>query len=201
MIGLRKAAAFYRGYYFKHAAELNYNFNIYLIPIFTKKINKMGKNNNLTIFRLNTKLFINCIEGITEEQSNATISSDTNSIKWVAAHIIWARYNASSIMGNPPANNPYIGLFEDFRPTNKEDDYKTITEIKEEWKKASDLLENSFSKIEPDFWEKEAPIKFPLLGDDSNAGLITFFAQHESFHLGQLAILKKAIVGISMKYQ
>ena len=161
----------------------------------------MGQNNNLTIFNLNTKLFTNCIEGITEEQSNATISPYTNCIKWVAAHIIWARYNASSIMGNPPANNPYIGLFEDFRPTNQEDDYKTITEIKEEWKKASDLLENSFSKIEPDFWEKEAPMKFPLLGDDSNAGLITFFAQHESFHLGQLAILKKAIVGISMKYQ
>jgi hypothetical protein len=39
------------------------------------------QNNNLTIFNLNTKLFINCIEGITEEQSNARISPDTNSIK------------------------------------------------------------------------------------------------------------------------
>ena len=92
----------------------------------------MPKDNNLTIFNLNTKLFTNCIEGITDEQSNATISQDTNSIKWVAAHIIWARYNASSIMGNPPANNPYLGLFEDFRPTHKDDDYKSLVEIKEE---------------------------------------------------------------------
>ena len=161
----------------------------------------MTQDNNLTIFNLNTKLLTNCIEGITEEQSNATISTETNSIKWVAAHIIWARYNACSIMGNPPANNPYIGLFEDYRPTNKDDDYKTLAVIKEEWRKASNLIENSFSKIELDFWGKEASIKFPFLGDDSNAGLITFFAQHESFHLGQLAILKKAIIGISMKYQ
>ena len=105
-------------------------FNVNFIHLFTKKY-KIEQNNNLTIFNLNTKLFTNCIEGITEDQSNAIISPDTNSMKWVAAHIIWARYNASNIMGNPPANNPYNGLFEDFRPTNKEDDYKTLVEIKD----------------------------------------------------------------------
>ena len=160
----------------------------------------MKQNSNLTIFNMNTKLFIDCMEGITEEQSNVRISSDTNSIKWIAAHIIWARYNASTLMGNPPVNNPYTGLFENFRPTNEADDYKTVIEINEEWKKASDLIENSFLKIENDFWEKEAPIKLSFIGDDTNAGLITFLAQHESFHLGQLAILKKNITGISMKY-
>jgi uncharacterized damage-inducible protein DinB len=160
----------------------------------------MGQNSNLTIFRMNTKLFIDCMEGVTEEQSNIRISSETNSIKWVAAHIIWARYNASSLMGNPPFNNPFTGLFENFRPTQEQDDYKSVIEIKEEWEKASVLLESSFLKIEQDFWGKEAPIKLSFVGDDSNAGLITFLAQHESFHLGQLAILKKNITGISMKY-
>jgi uncharacterized damage-inducible protein DinB len=149
---------------------------------------------------MNNNLFTDCIEGLTEEQSNLRISAETNSIKWIAAHIIWARYNTSSVMGNPPANNPFTGLFENFRPTSVEDDYKTLVEIKEEWKKASDLIEDSFSKIDNDFWVKEAPIKLAFVGDDSNAGLITFLAQHESFHLGQLAILKKNITGISMKY-
>jgi uncharacterized damage-inducible protein DinB len=59
---------------------------------------------------------------------------------------------------------------------------------------------HGFLKIGNDFWEKEAPIKLSFIGDDTNAGLITFLAQHESFHLGQLAILKKNITGISMKY-
>ena len=72
-------------------------------------------NTHFNIFSINTSLFSNCLEGVTEEQAIQKISSNTNSLKWLAAHVVWSRYQISALMGNAPANNPFVGLFENFR--------------------------------------------------------------------------------------
>ena len=46
------------------------------------------KNIHLSILEINTYLFFNSLEGISEEQSILQISTQTNNIKWIAAHII-----------------------------------------------------------------------------------------------------------------
>jgi len=157
------------------------------------------ENTHLAIFNINTNLFFNCLEGVTEEQAIQSISTNTNSLKWLAAHVTWARYQISALMGNPPANNPFDGLFENFRPYAESDDLKSLVEIKQEWDKATSLLATSFSSIDADFWEKDSVIILPIQQDKSNASLFSALVQHECLHIGQMAILKKYMTGIPMK--
>ena len=156
-------------------------------------------NTHFNIFSINTSLFSNCLDGVTEEQAIQPISPDTNSIKWLAAHVTWARYQISALMGNPPANNPFDGLFENFRPYQESDDLKSLLEIKQEWDKATSLFAMSFSSIDADFWERDSVITLPIQQDNSNASLFSALVQHECLHIGQMSILKKYITGIPMK--
>lgn len=156
-------------------------------------------NAHFNIFSINTSLFSNCLDGVTEDQAIQKISSNTNSLKWLAAHVVWARYQISALMGNPPANNPFDGLFENFRPHEESDDLKSLAEIKQEWDKATTLLATSFSNIDADFWDMDSVITFPLQLDKSNASLMAILVQHECLHIGQMATLKKYTTGIPMK--
>jgi putative IMPACT (imprinted ancient) family translation regulator len=49
-------------------------------------------NTHFNIFSINTSLFLNCLEGVTEEQAIQPLSTNTNSLKWLAAHVTWAMY-------------------------------------------------------------------------------------------------------------
>ena len=42
--------------------------------------------------------------------------------------------------------------------------------------------------------------KFPI-PDTSVGGVLTFFTQHDSYHLGQLSMLRKHLVGSAMSYK
>lgn len=63
-----------------------------------------------SIFSLNTRLFLNALEELTEAQVKERISEHNNPINWIAIHTIWARYNVSMLLGMP-VKNPYQGMF------------------------------------------------------------------------------------------
>ena len=87
------------------------------------------------IFHLNTRLFNNALEGITDAQAKERISDHNNPIIWLAVHTTWARYNTCGLLGKPPASNPYSGLFENFKAFDPAHDYGTLAAVKAEWEK------------------------------------------------------------------
>lgn len=151
------------------------------------------------IFNLNTRLFLNALAGISEEQAKERISDHNNPVSWLAAHTVWARYNSCAMLGNPVAKNPYDGLFENFKPHDPAANYGTLEQVKAEWKKASDLLKEAINTVTEDHLAADCPFKSPI-GDSSFGGTIAFFAQHESYDIGQLAFLKKYLTKEAMSY-
>ncbi|MEP7253078.1 MAG: DinB family protein [Ginsengibacter sp.] len=150
------------------------------------------------IFNMNDRLFSSTLDGITEEQAKERIAGHINPINWIAAHTIWARYNALMFLGKPVAN-PYNDLFENFKAYNASLTYPTVAEIKEEWKKVSGLLKDAAKTTTEDQLAGDSPIKSPI-GDNTNAGTIAFLAQHESYDIGQLGLLKKFFTKEAMSY-
>lgn len=118
---------------------------------------------------------------------------------WLAAHTVWARYNTCAMLGKPAAKNPYDGLFEKFKPYDSAANYGTLAQAKAEWQKASDLLKEALAAVSEDHLAAESPFKSPI-GDSSFGGTIAFFAQHESYDIGQLAFLKKYLTKEAMSY-
>ncbi len=155
-------------------------------------------NHLKSIFNLNTRLFNNTLAGVTEEQSGERISGHSNSFKWIATHTVWARYNTLMFLGNPVAN-PYPGLFENFKAYDTADKYPTLEELKKEWEKVSGILKETLDSVTEEQLSADSPLKSPI-GDNTNGGTIAFLAQHESYDIGQLGLLKKYLTKEAMSY-
>ena len=150
------------------------------------------------IFNMNDRLFLSTLQGVTEEQAKERIIRHVNPVIWIAAHTVWARYNALMFLG-APAGNPYNDLFENFKAYDSSLNYHSLAEVKDEWKKVSGLLEDAIKNVSEEHLAADSPIKSPI-GDFTNGGTVTFLAQHESYNIGQLSLLKKFLTKEAMSY-
>ena len=150
------------------------------------------------IFNLNSRLFMNALEGVTEEQAKERISDHNNPLNWLAVHTVWARYNICGLLGKA-VDNPYNGLFESFKPFDPNYNYASLAEAKAEWQKASGLLKEALANVTDEHLAADAPFKNPT-GDSSIGGTIAFLAEHESYDIGQIAFLKKYFTKEAMSY-
>ena len=150
------------------------------------------------ILNLNERLFINSLAGVTDEQAKQRLSNHNNPLNWLATHTAWARYNMAAMLGKP-GNNPYNGLFENFKPFEESMKFDSLEKIQEEWNKASALLKEGLASVSEEHLASDAPFKNPT-GDSSIGGTIAFLAQHESYDIGQMALLKKFLTKEAMSY-
>ena len=150
------------------------------------------------ILNLNERLFINSLAGVTDEQAKQRLSNHNNPLNWIATHTAWARYNIAAMLGKP-GNNPYNGMFENFKPFDESMKFDSLEKIKEEWKKASALIREGLASATDEHLAADAPFKNPG-GDSTLGGTIAFLAQHESYDIGQLALLKKYLTKEAMSY-
>lgn len=150
------------------------------------------------IFNMNERLFLNALDGVTDKQAKERISDNNNPLIWIVTHTVWARYNMLFFLGSP-AKNPFDGLFENFKPFDKNDKYPTLEVVKTEWKKVSSLLRDAVQSATEEHLAADSPLKSPI-GDFTNAGTVAFLAQHESYDIGQMGFLKKYHTNDAMKY-
>ena len=147
---------------------------------------------------MNDRLFKSTLEGVSEEQAKERITGHVNPINWIASHTVWARYNALMFLGKP-AGNPYNDLFENFKAYDASLPYPSLSEIKEEWNKVSPLLNEALESVSEEQLSGDSPVKSPI-GDFTNGGTVAFLAQHESYDIGQLGLLKKFFTKEAMSY-
>lgn len=150
------------------------------------------------IFNMNDRLFLNTLQNVTEEQAKERITGHVNPVIWIAAHTVWARYNALMFLG-APSGNPYNDLFENFKAYDASLKYPSLAEIKDEWKKVCGILRDAIKNVSEDHLAADSPIKSPI-GDFTNGGTVAFLAQHESYDIGQLGLLKKFLTREAMSY-
>jgi hypothetical protein len=150
------------------------------------------------ILNMNSRLFINSLEGVTDQQAKERISDHSNPLCWLAGHTVSSRYLMLLFLGKPAAD-PYKAMFENFKGYDATITYPTLAEAKAEWEKVTALLTEALASVSEEILAAEAPFKNPT-GDFSNAGTLAFVTQHESYDIGQMAFLKKYYTKEAMKY-
>lgn len=98
------------------------------------------------ILKLNERLFRNALAGVTEEAARERLSNHNNPLIWIATHTAWARYNMAALLGKP-AENPYKGLFESFKPFEASMPLPLLSDVLNEWNKASALLNEGLATV------------------------------------------------------
>jgi hypothetical protein len=150
------------------------------------------------IIQLNTKLLINATQDVTHQLSLKRIDTRINNIIFITAHLLDARYYMANFSGCD-ITSPFNEIF---KSVNHVEDSKKLPPLKAlliDWQKSEDILLKHLEKIDKDRLQAKSPAAFPV-EDSSVFGAITFLISHESYHIGQVALLRKALGLPSMNY-
>jgi uncharacterized damage-inducible protein DinB len=148
--------------------------------------------------RLNSKLFRNCLDGLTEEQARARPSDVTNSAAFVAAHMVESRFYTLKVLGaeRPSPLARYLG---EWRGIDEIQEWPSLPEIESAWAEASAALDARLEAIAPAELDAPSGTRMPI-EDTSMLGFLGFMVQHDSYHLGQLSFLRKHAGHPAMAY-
>lgn len=140
------------------------------------------------MLKLNTRLFLNCLDGVEDATARKRPSAETNSIGFLACHVLHARYYLASYVGLKPAN-PFQELFDSAHDVN-ELEVPPLDELRSAWAELSAQLADRLPVLTEAELGRDSGQEFPV-DDGTVRGAVAFLVQHESFHIGQLALLRK----------
>ena len=149
------------------------------------------------VLRLNTKLFRNCLDGLTDEQAAVRPSPETNSAAFIAAHLADSRYFILKVLGDarPSPLGPYL------KGAKGIDDVKQCPPLAETlaaWTAASHAIRDRLATLTAT--ELDASVTIRLPAEQTVLGVLAFLVQHDSYHIGQLSLLRKYVGLPAMAY-
>lgn len=150
------------------------------------------------LFRLNTRLLINCLDGLTDDEARGCPVAGVNSAAFVAAHLVDARHGLLAMLGRPQ-ENPLTASLAGPRGIVEVDALPRLTELVSAWRSVGLALDACLADLDGAVLDRPAPRQFPI-DDRSMLGVVAFLAQHDSHHVGQLALLRRALGYPAMRY-
>jgi uncharacterized damage-inducible protein DinB len=148
---------------------------------------------------LNRRLYLNCLHGLAEADLAFRAGEGTSSLGFLACHALDARIYAAQMVGGR-IDHP---LAERLRAAESASDlrsYPALADLREAWSQASDVLAGRFELLSPDSLDVPSGEKVPV-PDGTVLGTLTFLLQHESYHIGQMSLLRKLRTGQAMSYR
>jgi uncharacterized damage-inducible protein DinB len=156
-------------------------------------------------FELQTRLFNNVLEGIEDLKGSKRLSDQVNHLQWIAGHLTNSRYGIAAGIGIK-ATFPYKEQYTDPSeppPHNRAIDpsvkYPSLTEIKKSWNELAPVFSEKISGLSNE--QLSSGIPFPVPTGKTFQDLLSFIASHESYHIGQMSIIRKYLGLSAMSYK
>jgi uncharacterized damage-inducible protein DinB len=151
------------------------------------------------VLRLNTRLLRNCVDGLTDEQAASRPAPPANSVAFLVAHLTDARHSIVGLLGGS-APNPLTPYLAEARGIDDVRELPPLTELLGAWAAASAALDACLETVDATALDAPSPQRFP--GDDRSVlGAVAFLVQHDSYHVGQLAMLRRLHGLPAMRYR
>ncbi len=141
-----------------------------------------------SIYKANSILLVNSFNDITEEFSLKRPNKKTNSMMFFLLHTIDARFFMMKQLG-VKIKNP-LGKYIDW--ANTIDDiikYPRLKRVLSEWNKLDKLFMEKLNRLSLKQLQTKTDMEFP--GGKNVLNMIAFLAEHEAYHVGQLAFIRK----------
>lgn len=147
---------------------------------------------------LNRRLLLHCFDGVDEAAALQRIDQRTNHMAFVACHLVDARFYLARLLG-APVGQPFGGRLEEARSIDDIDTFPALSEILETWREIGATLGRILEQVPEHELDRESPIELPIT-DPSRRAACQFLLQHEAFHIGQLALLRKQLGFEAMRW-
>jgi [ribosomal protein S5]-alanine N-acetyltransferase len=150
------------------------------------------------MLELNTDLLLNCLDGLSDEEALQRLERGGNTIAFLAAHLTDTRHFLANRLGHPLANPLQRYLAE---ASSIEDivEWPTLAEQREWWRTVSRHLCEVVARRTAEELRRAGGHRFPI-EDPTEVGLIAFLAQHDSYHIGQVAFIRRQLGKPAMSY-
>ncbi len=136
------------------------------------------------MFRFQEGIFNNAFDNLTQEDALERPSERSNHLNWLLGHILHCRYMLAGMVG-VQLENPFGNLF--WEPI-ADREYPGIDKIRDSFPVISEQLLTILSA----FTDEELDA-IPAPDQPSLSEIISFFAYHEAYHIGQLGYIRKFI--------
>jgi uncharacterized damage-inducible protein DinB len=150
------------------------------------------------ILDLNTDLLLNCLDGLSEAETRHRLPGGGNSLAFLSAHLTDTRHFLATRLKRP-LPNPLTPLLADARSIDDIRGWPPIDELRAAWRAISDHLAAELPLLTDEELGEPNVHRFPM-GDSTRLGLIAFLTQHDSYHVGQAAFLRRQIGKPAMAY-
>lgn len=149
-------------------------------------------------FALDTDLLLNATEGLDDREANRRVIAGVNPIAFLVAHLTDARHFLIRLVGHH-SDNPLAAHLGNARTADDVLDLPPLERLREHWRDVSTRLAHVLEDVGPAELAVLAPTPF-LAEDHTVLGALTFLAQHDAYHLGQVAMLRRALGHPAMTY-
>jgi uncharacterized damage-inducible protein DinB len=149
------------------------------------------------ILRLNTELFLNCVDGVDDAIAVRRVTERTNSIAFLAAHLVETRHYTAGVL-EAPLPSPIPQAVARARSLDDAGPLPRMAELVAAWEAVSAHLAVRIERLDATFLAQPGGA-FPG-SDGTKLGSLAFLVQHESYHVGQLALLRRQLGLPAMAY-
>jgi uncharacterized damage-inducible protein DinB len=150
------------------------------------------------ILRLDTRLFLNCLDGLSDEAARQRHGDGVNNAAFIAAHVTDTRFYIFRTLGGELAN-PLSASLDNAKSIDDITDWPTLDTIRGAWRAVSDAIDARLDTLGPDDLSAAVDARFPGV-ERTRLGALTFLVQHDAYHIGQLALLRKHAGLPAMRY-
>lgn len=141
------------------------------------------------LFRATDQLFHRALEGINREDLLRRPHDDSNPLIWIAGHAMTSRATLTKMIGEL-VENQWSDIFARGSKVDSATTYPEISEIVLLWDRVTEKLMARLELLGDE--ELAKPTSFPVpTGDKTKRGAIVFLNYHETYHIGQMAYLRK----------
>ena len=153
------------------------------------------------IFKVNSRLFMNCLDAMDNDQAGWRPSDQTNSAAFIALHLVDTRHWLAGMLGLK-LSHPYQDLCRKAKSISDISgvEMPSLDDLRTAWKDVTGALREKLKTISEAELAAKTPWEAPGVDDKTVLGLLAFLAQHDSYHVGQMAILRKAVGLQAMSY-
>ncbi len=150
----------------------------------------------MTILGYNTWLFGNALQDVSAEQAAYCVDERTNKFSRIAGHLVVGRHGFTNLLQIEvpalewgPFGEPGIGhQFEEER------ECPPLEDIAAKFGGVTEVLMSRLPEVSEDLLASPSPI--PIPGENPTMrDLVAFMTMHETYHIGQLGLLKKSMGG------
>lgn len=150
------------------------------------------------IARLNHRLYLNCLADLDDALASRQPGDGVNDILFIALHVLDARRFLIRRLGGR-AETPFTAMLAKVTSVRDLRERPPVEAVRRAWIDLEPRLLRRFAAVTATALAKAAKPRFPI-DDPTVLGAVAFLLEHESYHIGQLGLLRKYLGLGPMKY-